>query len=131
MKFRNKKDMPEANSPYEKAQGEWSARIGNAKSQVFNWQMIALGSVIVSILLLIALIIISGKQKEYVYVAQVAPNENVVNTVSLSQRITPTQAQKAYFVAQFINQIMTLPLDPVVLLATIGWLHIVKCQAKQ
>lgn len=116
MKLRNKNDdtTTDHDSPYLKAQEEWATRIGNAKSQLLNWQIIALGSVIISVLLLIAIVIISGKQKEYVYVAEVGPNQSVVNTVSIDQKITASQAQKAYFVSEFINEIMSLPLDPVV-----------------
>jgi type IV secretion system protein VirB5 len=120
MKFRNSKNNTNTESPYVKAQQEWTTRLGSAQSQLINWQLIGLGSVILSILLLIALITVTLKHKEYVYVAQVSPNENVVNTVSLNKMVTPTQAQQAYFIAQFINQIMTLPLDPVV--ARNNWL---------
>lgn len=120
MKFKNKRAAPIEESPYQRAQAEWNSRVGSARSQVFNWRMVALGSLLVTILLIIALVILSHKQQEYVYVAEVGPNENVVNTISLNQRMSPSQAQKAYFVAQFINQIMSLPLDPVI--ARNNWL---------
>lgn len=120
MKFRNKKNDSTETSPYLRAQEEWSSRIGAAKSQLINWQVVALGSLLVTMTLIIAITLISYKQKEYVYVAQVGPNEAVTNTIDINQKITPTQAQKAYFIAQFINQIMSLPLDPVV--ARNNWL---------
>jgi type IV secretion system protein TrbF len=124
MKFRNKKNDAAETSPYVRAQQEWSSRIGAAKSQLINWQVVALGSLLVTMILIIALTIISYKQKEYVYVAQVGPNEDVVNTIDISQKINATQAQKAYFIAQFINQIMGLPLDPVI--ARNNWLSAYK-----
>lgn len=105
---------------YERAQNEWNERLGLAKTQLRNWQLLALGSVLISIILGVAVVMIAGKQKEYLYIAQVAPNETVTNTVALTQTISPTDAQKAYFIAQFLNETMTLPLDPVV--ARNNWL---------
>ena len=101
-------------SPYSKAQHEWSSRLGTAKSQLLNWQLLAFGSFIICFILLIALIILISKHQNYVYVAEIKPNETVVNAISLPQKLSPNMAQKAYFVSEFIHEIMTLALDPVV-----------------
>lgn len=114
MKQKNNIDDANESTPYTRAQEEWASRIGSAKTQLINWQIIGLGSIITTIILLVALLIIMNKHQEYVYIAQVQPNENVVNTVSLNKQLSPTMAQKAYFVGEFINNIMNIPLDPVV-----------------
>jgi type IV secretory pathway TrbF-like protein len=101
-------------TPYEAAYIEWSDRIGQTRAQLNTWRMAALLSMLLALLLLVALIIVMSARKTYVYVAEVRPNENTVNQVLLPQRLTPTQAQESYFVGQFINNIMSLPLDPVV-----------------
>ncbi len=101
-------------TPYEKAYLEWSARLGQTRTQLRNWQIAGLLSILMAVLLLISLFIVIESEKTYVYVAQVGPDEAVVNKVSLPQSLSPTQAQESYFVGQFINNIMSLPLDPVI-----------------
>lgn len=108
-------------SGYHKAAEEWSGRIGSAKNQARNWQIACFMSIILVILLLVAIFIILTKQKTYVYVAEVKPQNNIVNVRSLDKAYIPTQAQEEYFIAKFIRQIMTLPLDPVV--ARSRWLN--------
>lgn len=100
---------------YRQAYDEWSKRIGSAKTQARNWRFACLLCFIVMILLLVALIMLLDTQKSYVYVAEVKPQESIVNVRSMDESYTPTQAQEEYFVSQFIQRIMALPLDPVVL----------------
>lgn len=114
-----KKRPPENLTPYEAAYLEWSARLGQSRTQLRNWQISALLSAILALLLLVALCVVLASEKTYVYVAQVGPGNTIVNKVSLPQSLTPTQVQESYFVGQFINNIMALPLDPVV--ARQGW----------
>jgi type IV secretion system protein VirB5 len=99
---------------YRKALDEWSIRIGGAKSQARNWQLACLASLFIVIVLIIAMIILLSVQKTYVYVAEVKPQENIVNVKPATELYVPSQAQQEYFVANFIKLIMTLSLDPVV-----------------
>ena len=106
---------------YEKAAHEWSDRIGSAKAQARNWMVACLLSMVLVILLLLGIFILIHKQKTYVYVAEVKPQDNIVNVHALDKAYVPTQAQQEYFIGKFIRQIMTLPLDPVV--ARENWLN--------
>lgn len=100
---------------YQKAYDDWSARIGAAKTQTRNWRLACLLSLIVLVLLVIALIALIGLQKSYVYVAEVRAQDNVVNVRSMDQPYVPTRAQEEYFIGKFIKNIMSIPLDPIVL----------------
>ncbi len=100
---------------YQKAYMDWSMRIGTSKLQAKNWRLACMLSLVLLVLLVIAMIAVLGLQKSYVYVAEVQPQDNIVNVRSLDQPYVPTQAQEEYFVAQFIENMMQLPLDPVIL----------------
>jgi type IV secretory pathway TrbF-like protein len=99
---------------YQHALEEWSVRIGQAKSQARNWQWACLASLLIVILLIVAITFLLSVQKTYVYVAEVKPQENIVNVKPATVSYSPSQMQQEYFIARFIKLIMTLSLDPVV-----------------
>lgn len=107
-------------SAYQAAYDEWNKRVGAAKWQMRNWRLACLCSVLLSIALVVALWVLVARQQTYVYVAEVKPAENVVNVVPLDQSYTATEAQTAAFLSDFIHDMMSLPLDPVV--ARNNWL---------
>lgn len=114
--------QPQQNSStYQRAYEEWSERIGSAKTQLRNWRLACLCCLVIIVLLLIAIISLINGQKNYVYVAEVKPGSAVVNVHSLDRGYAPTQAQETYFIGRFINQVMDLPLDPVIVRN--NWLH--------
>lgn len=100
---------------YQQAYTEWDKRIGSAKAQVRNWRLACLLSVAVSILLIICILMQLNTQQRYVYVAEVKPQESVVNIRPVTKAYVPTVAQKEAFIGDFIRNIMSIPLDPVVL----------------
>lgn len=106
-------------SAYDQAYLEWSNRLGNAITQAKNWQRIGLLSLVLCFLLLIALILFMSTQKTEVYVAEVKPNQTV-QYIKMPQTLTPTEGEELYFIGQFIQNIMSLPLDPVI--AKQNWL---------
>lgn len=108
------KDQSVDKDSYHQAYDEWSARIGSAKTQARNWRFACLLCLLVLVLLLVAFTMLLSSQKSYVYVAEVKPQESVVNVRAMDQAYSPSQAQEEYFINQFIHNIMTLPLDPVV-----------------
>ncbi len=109
-----KNEQPKNLTPYEAAYLEWSDRIGQTRIQLKNWRLAAILSMLLAVGLLIVLIAVISMQKTYVFVAEVRPNETAVNRIELPQHLVPTQAEESYFVGQFIDNIMSLPLDPVV-----------------
>ncbi|MCX7122110.1 MAG: type IV secretion system protein [Gammaproteobacteria bacterium] len=109
------KNQPASNNltPYEQAYLEWSARIGDARTQAQNWQKIGILSLIVLILFLLLFMGFFSMKKTYVYVAQVTPNQET-QLIHLPQTLKTTSAEQAYFINQFITNIMSLPIDPVI-----------------
>lgn len=103
-----------AKTPYQQASDEWSKRIGSAKSQARTWRFATLLSLILLILMAIALYMVLSLQKTIVYVAEVKPGHQVVNVRAMDDTYTPNQAQEESFLAGFLNDVMTLPLDPVI-----------------
>ncbi len=112
---KNPEKNPDHKKAYQQAYDDWSLRIGSAKTQAKNWRLACMLSLVLLVLLVIALIAVVSLQKSYVYVAEVQPQDSIVNVQSMNQAYTPTQAQEEYFIGQFIQNIMSLPLDPIVL----------------
>ncbi|MFZ9035028.1 MAG: VirB8/TrbF family protein [Francisellaceae bacterium] len=107
--------MSQGQDKYQKAYEEWEMRIGSAKRQSRNWMLAAIVSLIICLLLIIAIIMEANRQKMYVYVAEVAPDQQVINVQPASVSYTPSVAQKEAFIGDFIKNINDIPLDPVVL----------------
>ena len=115
---RNKKQpttQPTDTDAYTHAKAQWDQRIGDARAQLRNWRLATLLSLIIVIILLIAIVIVANQQKQYVYIAQVKPGETITNMHPITEQYTATNAQQAYFIAEFIHNISTLSLDPVLL----------------
>ncbi len=107
-------------TPYQKAQQEWDARIGSSRVQAQNWRFVALFSLLAALLLLIILVMVLASHKDKIYVAEVTKEGRVVNVAPLLVKYQPTDAQKKFFLAHFIELIRSIPLDPV--LAKKNWL---------
>jgi type IV secretion system protein VirB5 len=107
-------------TPYQRAQQEWDDRIGSGVVQAKNWRMIAFLAVGIAVLLLLLLLIVVATKRDRVFVAEVTTSGKVVNVMPLKAGYNPTVAQQEYFISQFIENIRSLPLDPVV--AKQNWL---------
>lgn len=106
---------------YEFAILEWEDRIGQGKRQLNNWRLCALISFFITLFLIVALVIVSSERDPKVYVAQVGPKDQVQSVRLTSQIMLPTEVQKVYFISQFVKNIVSIPLDPVVLRS--NWLN--------
>ncbi|MFT6834241.1 MAG: type IV secretory pathway TrbF-like protein [Francisellaceae bacterium] len=105
----------DVNQKYQDAYDEWESRIGSAKTQVRNWRLACLLSIIVVLLLIICILMQMSMKERYVYVAEIKPQNSIINVRPVTESYVPTVAQKEAFVAEFIKNIMEIPLDPVVL----------------
>lgn len=107
-------------TPYQQAQKEWDDRIGSGVVQAKNWRLMAFLASVIALLLLIILLMVIATKKDRLFIAEVTKSGQVVNVMPLRVGYNPTIAQQEYFITQFIENIRSLPLDPVV--AKQNWL---------
>ncbi|MCF6808157.1 type IV secretion system protein [Thiotrichales bacterium 19S9-12] len=110
----SKKDT-KAEKQYVNAYQEWNERIGSAHIQAKNWRLACLISILVILLLLVSIIMVISSQERYVYVAEVKPGEHVSNVKRVGVTVEPSKGQQIALIGNFIENIMSIPLDPVVL----------------
>lgn len=103
----------EVMTPYQQAQQEWDTRIGTARVQAKGWRVIAFFTLLLAILLSAVLTFVITSRKDRIYIAEVTKDGKVVNVSPLMVHYQPNEAQKEYFVCQFIELIRNLTLDPV------------------
>jgi len=103
----------EPSTPYQRAGQEWDLRIGSSADQAKNWRLCALLSLAVSVLTVLILIITLATHKEKIFIAEVTKEGRVVNVAPLTIKYQPNEAQKEYFIANFIELTRSLTLDPV------------------
>jgi len=100
-------------TPYQRAQQEWDLRIGSSRSQARNWRILAILSLLATVLLTILVLFMFTNRKDHIYIAEVTKEGKVVNVAPLLIRYQPNDAQKEYFIAHFVELIRSVPLDPV------------------
>ena len=103
----------EPSTPYQRAGQEWDLRIGSSSAQAKNWRLCALLSLSVSVLATLVLIITLAMRKEKIFIAEVTKEGRVVNVAPLTIKYQPNEAQKEYFIVNFIELTRSLTLDPV------------------
>lgn len=105
---------PEPVTPYQKAAQVWDERIGAARVQAKNWRMMAFGSLALACLLSGGVIWQTGRSTITPYVVEV---DMLGETRAVGPAISayePTDAQIAYTLARFIENVRSLPFDPVI-----------------
>lgn len=106
---------PEPETPYQKAGQVWDERIGSARVQAKNWRLMALGE----------LVLIAGLSAVLVWQSTrgtVVPWVVEVNELGEAQVIAPadrfdrpSDPQIAFHLARFIENVRSVPADPIVL----------------
>lgn len=106
---------PEPITPYQRAQQAWDDRIGSARVQARNWRLMALGELALVGGLSAALVWQSANGSVVPWVVQ-------VDRLGQAQAVEPAVAgyrasdpQIAWHLARFIEQVRSVPADPIVL----------------
>lgn len=105
---------PEPETPYQKAAQVWDERLGSARLQAKNWRLMAFGCLGLTLLSSAGLVWQAGQSQVTPYVVEVDRLGDVHAVGAAAQAYQPNDAQIAYSLAQFINNVRSLPLDPVV-----------------
>jgi len=109
----SKTPVPE--TPYQAAQQLWDERIGSARVQARNWRLMAFGSLALAFLVAGGLVWYSARSTITPYVVEVAKTGRVIGVGPAVQAYHPRNAEIAYFLSRFIQDVRSVPLDPVVL----------------
>jgi len=107
-------ETPEPVTAYQKAAQVWDERIGSARAQAHNWRLMALGSLVLS-LLLAGLLLWIGRSASFVpYIVEVDPKGGTRAVGPAAEAYKPTDAQIAFHLARFVDNVRSLSIDPVV-----------------
>lgn len=107
-------ETPEPVTPYQKAAQVWDERIGSARVQAHNWRLVALGSVSVSLILAVMLLWIGRSATTTPYIVEVDPRGGARAVGPAVETYKPNDAQIAYHLARFVDNVRSLSSDAVV-----------------
>ncbi|MFJ6327661.1 MULTISPECIES: conjugal transfer protein TrbF [unclassified Rhizobium] len=105
---------PEPETPYQKAAQIWDERIGSARVQAKNWRYMAFGSFVLSAGFAAALVWQSVQGTVVPWVVQV---DKLGQAQTIAPAVTdyrPTDPQIAWHLARFIEQVRSIPADPII-----------------
>ena len=106
---------PEPVTPYQRAAQTWDDRIGSARVQARNWRLMAFGSLGLSSGLAAALVWTTANGSVVPWVVQVDKLGQPQAVAPAEAGYSPTDPQIAWQLARFVEQVRSVPADPVVL----------------
>ncbi|MDT9600399.1 conjugal transfer protein TrbF [Sphingosinicella rhizophila] len=106
---------PEPETPYQRAGQAWDERIGSARVQARNWRLLAFGELFLVAGLSAALVWQSARGSIVPWVVQVDSLGQAQAVEPAVADYRPTDPQIAWHLARFIEQVRSVPADPIVL----------------
>ena len=106
---------PEPETPYQKAAQVWDERIGSARVQAKNWRLMAFGSLLLSAGLASGLVWQSARGTIVPWVVEIDKLGEAQAVAPATTDYRPTDPQVAFHLARFIEQVRSIPADPIVL----------------
>ena len=106
---------PEPETPYQRASQAWDERIGSARVQARNWRLLAFGELFLVAGLSAALVWQSARGSIVPWVVQVDSLGQAQAVEPAVADYRPTDPQVAWHLARFIEQVRSVPADPIVL----------------
>jgi type IV secretion system protein VirB5 len=105
---------PQPETPYQKAAQVWDERIGSARVQARNWRYMAFGSLILSAGFASALVWQTARGTVVPWVVQVDKLGQAQTVAPATADYRPTDPQVAWHLARFIEQVRSIPADPII-----------------
>ncbi|MGV1954168.1 conjugal transfer protein TrbF [Agrobacterium sp. 22-214-1] len=105
---------PQPETPYQKAAQVWDERIGSARVQARNWRFMAFGSLILSAGFAAALVWQSTRGTVVPWVVQIDKLGQAQTVAAATVDYRPTDPQVAWHLARFIEQVRSIPADPII-----------------
>ncbi|MFZ5617214.1 MAG: conjugal transfer protein TrbF [Pseudomonadota bacterium] len=107
-------ETPKPETPYQRAQALWDERMGSARAQAANWRLAAFGALGVSCLSVGGLIWQSSRSIVTPYVVEIDETGAARAVGPAIETYTPSDAQIAHALANFIRDVRSVSIDPVV-----------------
>jgi len=104
----------EPETPYQRAAQAWDDRIGSARIQARNWRLIAFGCLAVSAGLAGGLVWQGARGTITPWVVEVDKLGQAQTVAPANAEYRPSDPQIAFHLARFIEQVRTIPADPVI-----------------
>lgn len=105
---------PQPETPYQRAAQVWDERIGSARVQAKNWRLMAFGSLVLAGGFASALVWQSTRGSVVPWVVQVDKLGEAQAVAPAVADYRPTDPQIAWHLARFIEQVRSIPDDPVI-----------------
>lgn len=105
---------PEPTTPYQRAAQVWDDRIGSARVQAKNWRMAFFGALALSGGLAGGLVWQSARGHIVPWVVQVDRLGEAQAVAPAETGYRPTDPQIAFHLARFVEQVRSVPADPVI-----------------
>jgi len=105
---------PEPVTPYQKAAQVWDERIGSARVQARNWRLMAFGSLLLAAGFAAALVWQSARGTVVPWVVEVDRLGEARTVAPAVADYRPTDPQVAWHLARFIEQVRSIPADPII-----------------
>ncbi|QLH13049.1 conjugal transfer protein TrbF [Paracoccus pantotrophus] len=105
---------PEPITPYQKAAQVWDERIGTARVQARNWRLMAFACLFLAAGFATALVWQSARGTVVPWVVQVDDLGQAQAVGPASADYRPTDPQIAWHLGRFIEQVRSIPADPIV-----------------
>lgn len=106
---------PQPETPYQRAAQVWDERIGSARVQARNWRTMAFGSLALAAGFSAALVWQSAKGSIVPWVVQVDRLGQAQAVAPAVGDYQPNDPQIAFYLAHFIEQVRSIPADPIIL----------------
>ena len=106
---------PEPETPYQRAGQVWDDRIGSARVQAKNWRLACFGALALSFGLAGGLVWQSARGTITPWVVQVDKLGQAQAVSPATADFQPTDPQIAWHLARFVQEVRSIPADPVVL----------------
>lgn len=104
----------EPETPYQRAAQAWDDRIGSARIQARNWRLIAFGCLAVSVGLAGGLVWQGARGTITPWIVEVDKLGQAQTVAPANADYRPSDPQIAFHLARFIEQVRSIPADPVI-----------------
>ena len=107
-------ETPQPVTPYQKAAQNWDERIGSARVQAHNWRLMALGSLALSLIMAALLLWLGRSGSAIPYIVEIDRQGGARAVGAAAEAYKPNDAQIAFHLARFVENVRSLSIDPVV-----------------